>query len=90
MVRSFIFKSLLERLTKCTNQMVYATSSRNFVDEHLILRSDKRDIVDDERCRPLIGALWNCTDIMPRSLCADLDVDQGSTYAQGVRSIAKD
>lgn len=31
------------------------------------------------------GLLWNCTDVMPRSLCEELDVPQGSTYAQGAR-----
>jgi len=42
----------------------------------------------------VIGQLWNCTDIMPSSLCAatrdfcddyDKDLMQGSTYAQGAR-----
>jgi hypothetical protein len=35
----------------------------------------------------LIGRLWNCTDIMPGSLCDQLDLLTGSTYAQGVRSV---
>jgi hypothetical protein len=62
----------------------------DFVEEHMILRSTKRDVIDDERCRPLLGALWNCTDTMPGSLCTDLGVHQGSTYAQGVRNLARD
>ncbi len=38
--------------------------------------------------RRLIGRLWNCTDIMPSMLCAELlDEPAGSTYAQGVRSL---
>ncbi len=37
--------------------------------------------------RRLIGRLWNCTDIMPSMLCAELDERPGSTYAQGVRSL---
>lgn len=35
----------------------------------------------------LIGRLWNCTDIMSGSLCDQLDMSSGSTYAQGVRSM---
>ena len=37
--------------------------------------------------RRLIGRLWNCTDIMPSMLRAELDESPGSTYAQGVRSL---
>jgi hypothetical protein len=33
----------------------------------------------------LIGQLWNCTDIMPSTLCNVLDLPQGSSYAMGVR-----
>ena len=33
----------------------------------------------------LLGQLWNCTDVMPYSLCDLLDLSQGSSYAQGVR-----
>ncbi|XVQ83179.1 hypothetical protein ACQP2K_30695 [Microbispora siamensis] len=32
-------------------------------------------------------ALWNCTDILPRQACELLDIPQGSTYAQAVRSL---
>ncbi len=35
----------------------------------------------------LSGQLWNCTDVMPRSVCGALDLPCGSTYAQGVRSL---
>ncbi len=35
----------------------------------------------------LIGRLWNCTDVMPGSLCDQLDMLSGSSYAQGVRSM---
>ena len=31
--------------------------------------------------------LWNCTDIMPSVYCDVLDLQQGSSYAQGVRVI---
>jgi len=37
--------------------------------------------------RRLIDKLWNCTDIMPAMLCAELDKPAGSTYAQGARSL---
>ena len=43
-----------------------------------------------EDARPiswLIGKLWACTDVMTRSLCADLLVPQDSTFAQGVRAL---
>ncbi len=43
-----------------------------------------------ERGRWLTGQLWNCTDIMPSSLCADLDLSPGSTYAMGVRKLRAD
>jgi len=35
----------------------------------------------------LLGQLWNCRDIMPSTLCADLDMRQGSTYAMAVRRV---
>ena len=35
----------------------------------------------------LIGQLWNCTDIMPRTLCGVLDLSTASTYAIGVRKL---
>ncbi len=37
--------------------------------------------------RELIGALWNCTDIAPSSVCSALDRSLGSTYAQLVRHL---
>jgi len=35
----------------------------------------------------LTGQLWNCTDIMPSTLCGGLDLPFGSTFAQGVRKL---
>jgi hypothetical protein len=35
----------------------------------------------------VLEALAGCEDIMPASLCRDLDVPEGSTFRQGVRSI---
>jgi len=37
----------------------------------------------------LLGQLWNCIDIMPSSLCGELDLEMGSSYAIGVRKIKK-
>jgi hypothetical protein len=37
--------------------------------------------------RATAGCLWNCADIMPRDLCADLDLPPGSTYASGARRV---
>lgn len=42
---------------------------------------------DEAKVHDLAGALWRCTDIMPSSLCDDLDVPPGSTYAQGARRV---
>ncbi len=35
----------------------------------------------------LIGALWDCTDILPGRCCDELELPAGSTYAQAVRSL---
>jgi excisionase family DNA binding protein len=35
----------------------------------------------------LLCLLWNCTDIMPGMLCVDLDLPEGSTYAQAAREV---
>ena len=37
--------------------------------------------------RWLIGQLWNCTDTVPGSECAMLDLPAGSTYAQAARNV---
>jgi hypothetical protein len=37
--------------------------------------------------RWLIGHLWNCSDIMPSGLCAQLDMPAGTTYARAVRHL---
>lgn len=44
---------------------------------------------EDPEMRRLAGLLWSCTDIMPRALCATLDLPQGSTYAQAARAIKR-
>jgi hypothetical protein len=43
-----------------------------------------------ERGLWLTGVLWNDTNIMPGSLCSELDLPQGSTYACGVRKLRDD
>jgi hypothetical protein len=35
----------------------------------------------------LLGKLWNCTDILPSIECQELEISQGSTYAQAVRLV---
>jgi hypothetical protein len=37
--------------------------------------------------RKTAGRLLSCMDVMPRDLCADLDLPAGSTYAQGARKV---
>ncbi len=43
---------------------------------------------EPNQVRWLIGQLWNCTDIVPGDCCTELDIGQGSTYAQAVRKMA--
>jgi hypothetical protein len=48
------------------------------------------DVEIDGEERPLrwiVGQLWNCSDIMPRSVCDSLFMPPGSTYAGAVQSI---
>jgi hypothetical protein len=35
----------------------------------------------------LVSDLRGCTDIMPRMLCEDLGLEQGSTYDEGLRVV---
>ncbi len=37
--------------------------------------------------REVAGRLWNCTDIMPSDLCANLGLPAGWTYARGARRV---
>jgi hypothetical protein len=41
----------------------------------------------DELLWWLSGQLWNCTDCLPGSVCGDLDISQGSTYARATRHV---
>jgi hypothetical protein len=41
----------------------------------------------DEQLWWLSGQLWKCTDVLPSGYCGDLDIPQGSTYAQAARII---
>lgn len=46
----------------------------------------------EERTMPLswlLGQLWNCTDGLPGPYCHELGLPSGSSYAQGVRSLAE-
>ena len=67
----------------------------NYVDSHSFEEKPGWDqmVEIDEEKRPirwLIGQLWNCMDIMPGSLCENLGLSEGSTYAQGVRFLWSD
>jgi hypothetical protein len=46
-----------------------------------------RTMPREELASWLLGQLWNCTDVMPSSLCDDLELPAGSTYAAGVRNL---
>jgi len=46
-----------------------------------------RMVTRGARLRWLIGKLWICTSIMPAATCQDMELPQGSTYAQGVRKL---
>jgi hypothetical protein len=74
-------------ISKPRSKSEHRDEFRDLVDEHASDSSFK-PLQSDERLRPLIGSLWNCTDIMPSDLCDALDLHLGSTYAQGVRSLA--
>ena len=42
----------------------------------------------EEECWPserLLGLMWHCSDIMPGYLCQELEMEQGSTYAQAAQ-----
>jgi len=41
----------------------------------------------DEQLWWLSGLLWQCTDVLPGTYCDDLELYQGSTYAQAARVI---
>jgi hypothetical protein len=41
----------------------------------------------EERLSWLSGQLWNCTDVLPSDVCGELEIPQGSTYAQAARLI---
>jgi hypothetical protein len=69
--------------------MLHVTSGHapgHIRDEFETLAED-RSAWPSPEMRRLIGRLWNCTDIMPSMLCAELDEPPGSTYAQGARSL---
>jgi len=41
----------------------------------------------DEQLWWLAGQLWHCTDCLPGHVCEELELPQGSTYAQAARHI---
>ena len=40
-----------------------------------------------DRTKWLTGQLWNCTDILPSSVCYQLELKQGSSYAIAAREL---
>lgn len=59
--------------------------------EEWVNNGEMEDIIDyqGEECPidVILEMLQNCTDIMPSSLCQNLELPQGSTYEQGVRKM---
>jgi hypothetical protein len=55
------------------------------------LRDRFIELIEEREFTPeltaLTGQLWNCTDIVPGSVCDWLDQPVGSTYAQLVRHV---
>ena len=62
------------------------------------LREEFQEILEDHLSRravvtresvpvALLGALWNCTDVLPSGCCEALDMPHGSSYAQAVQSL---
>jgi hypothetical protein len=49
------------------------------------------DNIDSEaEAKEILGALWNCTDVLPGGECDALELPRGSSYAMAVRSIRRD
>lgn len=61
-------------------------------DEEFVLRQDAKWKRMDLKQRGLwlLGQLWNCTDVLPGSCCADLEIPAGSSYAVAVRKLKAD
>jgi hypothetical protein len=51
---------------------------------------EDNDPFAEDEARRLSGQLWNCTDVLPSSLCGDLDLAQGSTYAVAARKLRQE
>ena len=41
----------------------------------------------NDELKYLTSKLWNCAEIMPSETCSNIDLPQGSTYAQGARHL---
>lgn len=65
--------------------MLCGETGQMFFDDTRQARFASMDVEDKKRW--LAGQVWHCTDIMPSELCEELDIQQGSTYAQGARQI---
>jgi hypothetical protein len=45
--------------------------------------------VSNEQVRHLVRRLWHCPEIMPSATCMALELESGSTYAQGAQSLKR-
>lgn len=68
-----IFLSLMRRFYRSTNSG---------------MRQHWNKMTIEQKGRWLTGQLWNCTDVLPRNLCDDLEIYRGSTYAMAVRKLS--
>jgi hypothetical protein len=68
--------------TQLANRM--ATTDRGAPDTAAVEVNYEEEQWPAER---LLGKLWHCTDIMPRTLCGDLELERGSTYAQAAQHL---
>jgi hypothetical protein len=48
------------------------------------------NIESEAEAKEILGALWNCTDILPGGECDVLELPRGSSYAVAVRTIMRD
>jgi hypothetical protein len=49
------------------------------------VEADGQEVPIDRVC----ALVWRCTDTMPRSLCENLEIEIGSSYAQGARHLRR-
>lgn len=64
---------------------------QDLIDQEFFLDGDLLDQIEVSGkpwpVEKLLGQLWQCTDVLPVTSCAQLDLPQGSTYAAAVQHI---